>query len=114
MQPHRTAPGSPSGKISPTQGHIQGKGDAQESHLDISLDWLTQVFIFSHFPKTAPLGNAGLAGVKSKRAFIKPAEQAAALPSESAVPLASPLIQQVTDLLWSSAALPPRWDYYKC
>lgn len=119
MQPHRTAPASPSGKISPTQGHIQGKGDAQESHLDISLDWLTQVFIFSHFPKTAPLGNAGLAGMESKKGLHK----ASRTGSGSALRIRSPPgftpnqlcdLQQVTDLLWSLAALPPRWDYYKC
>lgn len=111
MQPHRTAPASPSGKISPTQGHIQGEGDAQESHLDISLDWLTQVFIFSHFPETAPLGNAGLAGVESKKGLHK----ASRAGSGSALRIRSPAgftPNQLCDL-WSLAALPPRWDYYK-
>lgn len=80
---------------------------------------VAQVFIFSHFPKTAPLGNSESAGVESKKALHK----ASRTGSGSALRILSPSgftpnqlrdLQQVTELLSSSAALPPRWEYYKC
>ena len=56
MQPHRTAPASPSGKISPTQAHVQGKGDAQECHLDISSDWWLKFSFSATSLKLLPSG----------------------------------------------------------
>lgn len=67
MQPHKTAPASPSGKISPTQGHVQGKGDAQSVIWTFPPGLVAQVFIFSYFPKTAPSGKAGSSSVESKK-----------------------------------------------
>ena len=96
VQPHRTAPASPSGKISPTQGHVQGKGDAQECNLDISSDWWLKFSFSAISLKLLPSGRQDHPAWRARRAFIKPAEQAAALPSESAVHLASPLTSCVT------------------
>lgn len=76
---------------------------------------VAQIFIFSHFLKTAPVGNAGSASVESMKGLHK----ASRTGSGSALRTRSPSgftpnqlcdLQQVTELLSSSEALPPRWD----